>query len=81
MARPARGNRWILNLSDLFTDDLRSDFVDATVQSVTYQGKIWGVLWFTDVGLLWYRKASARIVGSRRHQDLGRAERDGQEDQ
>ena len=56
MARPARGNRWILNLSDLFTDDLRSDFVNAAIQSVTYQDRIWGVPWFTDAGLLWYRK-------------------------
>src|ERR671932_374413 len=49
-------NGWILDLSDLFTEDLRSDFVNAAIQSVTYQGKIWGVPWFTDAGLLWYRK-------------------------
>ena len=49
-------NGWILDLSDLFTEDMRSDFVNATVQSVTYQDKIWGVPWFTDAGLFWYRK-------------------------
>jgi multiple sugar transport system substrate-binding protein len=49
-------NGWILDLSDLFTEDMRSDFVDAAVDSVTYQGKVWGVPWFTDAGLLWYRK-------------------------
>src|SRR5919202_1454139 len=49
-------NGWILDLSDLFTEDLRSDFVNAAIQSVTYQDRIWGVPWFTDAGLLWYRK-------------------------
>jgi multiple sugar transport system substrate-binding protein len=49
-------NGWILDLSDLFTEAMRSDFVDAAVDSVTYQGKVWGVPWFTDAGLLWYRK-------------------------
>jgi trehalose/maltose transport system substrate-binding protein len=49
-------NGWILDLSDLFTESMRSDFVDAAIQSVTYQGKVWGVPWFTDAGLLWYRK-------------------------
>jgi multiple sugar transport system substrate-binding protein len=49
-------NGWILDLSDLFTEDMRSDFVDAAIDSVTYKGKFWGVPWFTDAGLLWYRK-------------------------
>lgn len=49
-------NGWILDLSDRFTEDMRSDFVDATIDSVTYQDRIWGVPWFTDAGLLWYRK-------------------------
>jgi multiple sugar transport system substrate-binding protein len=49
-------NGWILDLSDRFTGSMRSDFVDAAIQSVTYQDKVWGVPWFTDAGLLWYRK-------------------------
>jgi multiple sugar transport system substrate-binding protein len=49
-------NGWILDLSDLFTEDLRSDFIDAAVQSVTYQDKIWGVPWFADAGVLYYRR-------------------------
>jgi multiple sugar transport system substrate-binding protein len=49
-------NGWILDLSDLFTEDLRSDFIDAAVQSVTYQDKIWGLPWFTDAGMLYYRR-------------------------
>lgn len=49
-------NGWILDLSDRFTEDMRGDFVDATIDSVTYQDRIWGVPWFTDAGLLWYRK-------------------------
>jgi len=31
-------------------------FLDAPIEANTYQGKIWGVPWFTDVGLLYYRK-------------------------
>jgi len=49
-------NGWILDLSDRFTEDIRSDFVDAAVQSVLYQDKAWGVPWFTDAGLLYYRQ-------------------------
>jgi multiple sugar transport system substrate-binding protein len=49
-------NGWILDLSDLFTEDLRSDFIDAAVQAVTYQDKIWGLPWFTDAGMLYYRR-------------------------
>ena len=49
-------NGWILDLSDRFTEDMRSDFVGAAIDSVTYKGKFWGVPWFTDAGLLWYRK-------------------------
>lgn len=49
-------NGWILDLSDRFTEDMRGDFVDAAVQSVLYQDSVWGVPWFTDAGLLYYRQ-------------------------
>jgi len=34
----------------------RDKFLDAPIEANTYQGKNWGVPWFTDVGLLFYRK-------------------------
>lgn len=49
-------NGWILDLSDRFTEEMRSDFVDAAVESVLYQDRVWGVPWFTDAGLLYYRQ-------------------------
>ena len=33
----------------------RGDFVDAALDSATYRNRIWGVPWFTDAGLLYYR--------------------------
>jgi multiple sugar transport system substrate-binding protein len=50
----ARG--WISDLSDLFTADLREPYLPATVDSNTYEGKVYGVPWFTDAGMLFYRK-------------------------
>jgi multiple sugar transport system substrate-binding protein len=49
-------NGWIEDLGDRFTEDMRSEFLDAPVQASTYQGKVFGVPWYTDVGVLFYRK-------------------------
>jgi multiple sugar transport system substrate-binding protein len=49
----ARG--WILDLSDLFKGGLRESFLPATIVSNTYEGGIYGVPWFTDAGVLYYR--------------------------
>jgi multiple sugar transport system substrate-binding protein len=49
-------NSYILDLSDRFTEDMRSKFLEGPVQSNTYEGKVYGVPWFTDAGLLYYRK-------------------------
>lgn len=48
-------NGYILDLSDRFTEDMRSKFLDGPVQANTYEGKVYGVPWFTDAGLLYYR--------------------------
>jgi multiple sugar transport system substrate-binding protein len=47
---------WIADLSGRFPHSERQLFIDATIEANTYQGKLWGVPWFTDVGLLYYRK-------------------------
>lgn len=48
-------NGWITDLSGRFTPQLREGFVSATLESVTYQDEVWGVPFFTDVGLMYYR--------------------------
>jgi multiple sugar transport system substrate-binding protein len=49
-------NGWILDLSDRFTEEDRAEFLPAPIESNTYEGKIYGVPWFTDAGLLYYRQ-------------------------
>ena len=49
-------NGWILDVSDKFPKSQQQQFLDGPIQSLTYQGKIYGVPWFTDAGMLYYRK-------------------------
>jgi len=49
-------NGWILDLSDKFTEEDRADFLPGPVESNTYEDKVYGVPWFTDAGMLYYRK-------------------------
>jgi len=47
---------WISDLSARFTEDLRGSHLPATINSNTYEGGVYGVPWFTDAGMLYYRK-------------------------
>jgi multiple sugar transport system substrate-binding protein len=47
---------WIADLSARFTPAMQEEFIPGTVQAMMFQDKIWGVPWFTDSGLLYYRK-------------------------
>jgi multiple sugar transport system substrate-binding protein len=49
-------NGWISDLSGLFTAELRRPYLPATIDSNTYEGAVYGVPWFTDAGMLYYRK-------------------------
>jgi multiple sugar transport system substrate-binding protein len=49
-------NDWIEDLSDLFTEEMQSDFLDSTIETGMYKGQIYGVPWYSDAGLLYYRK-------------------------
>jgi len=55
--------RWIAELSNRFSSSGWKRFLDAPIQANTCQGKIWGVPWFTDVGLLYYREDLLRRSG------------------
>lgn len=48
-------NGYIADLSDRFTEDERSAFLPATIEAMTYQGGIYGVPWYTDAGMLYFR--------------------------
>ncbi|CAA9443018.1 MAG: Maltodextrin ABC transporter, substrate-binding protein MdxE [uncultured Rubrobacteraceae bacterium] len=48
-------NGYIADLSDRFPEDERGAFLPATIEAMTYQGGIYGVPWYTDAGMLYYR--------------------------
>ncbi len=47
---------WLMDLSPWFSADKQAKFLPATIRAATFQGGIYGVPWFTDAGLLYYRK-------------------------
>jgi multiple sugar transport system substrate-binding protein len=49
-------NGWILDLSDRFTGGMQQDYLEGPLGSVQYEGKVWGVPWFTDAGMFYLRK-------------------------
>ena len=53
-------NGWIEDLSRRMYSDYSPQvpdaFLDAPLSTVSFQNKLWGVPWFTDAGLLYYRR-------------------------
>ena len=53
-------NGWIEDLSGRMYSDYEPQvpdaFLDAPLSTVSYQNSLWGVPWFTDVGVLYYRR-------------------------
>jgi multiple sugar transport system substrate-binding protein len=49
-------NGWLADLSDRFSEAERSAFVDGTIQSFTYGGRIYGVPRVLYAGMLYYLK-------------------------
>lgn len=48
---------WVRDLGDLVSDVYGRDaFLDAPMRTARYQRKVWGVPWFTDAGMLFYRR-------------------------
>jgi multiple sugar transport system substrate-binding protein len=48
-------NGWIQDLSDRFPEEERAQFLEGPIESNTLEGKIYGVPWFTDAGMFYYR--------------------------
>ena len=47
---------WALDLTQRFDQGMRRDFLDGPVSSVQFEGKFYGVPYWTDAGVFWYRK-------------------------
>lgn len=45
---------WLSDLSERFTD--QDEFLPGPMQAMSYEGKVYGVPWYTDSGLLYYRR-------------------------
>ncbi|WP_119066708.1 ABC transporter substrate-binding protein [Rubrobacter indicoceani] len=48
-------NGWLADLSDRFDEGTRGEYLEGPVEAVTYDGGVYGVPWFTDAGMLYYR--------------------------
>ncbi len=48
-------NGYILDLSDRFTQKMQQNYLEGPIQAVQYEGKTYGVPWFTDAGMFYYR--------------------------
>ena len=49
-------NGWILDLSDRFPESEQSKFLEGPMQAMQYEDGVYGVPWYTDAGLLYYRR-------------------------
>jgi multiple sugar transport system substrate-binding protein len=47
---------WISDLSDRFPESRQQAFLPGSVEAIIFDGKPYGMPWFTDTGLLYYRK-------------------------
>ena len=47
---------WIEPLDSLFSKEAQSKFLPGTIKGCTYLNQIWAVPWYTDSGVLFYRK-------------------------
>ena len=57
-------NGWIEDLSDRFYGVYRpDDFVGAALNTAFYSMRIWGVPWYTDAGMLFYRRDLLQASG------------------
>src|SRR5215213_135859 len=47
---------WIVDMTDKFPESEQKKFLEGPLQSVSYEGKVWGIPWYTDAGMLYHRK-------------------------
>jgi multiple sugar transport system substrate-binding protein len=49
-------NGYIADLSDRFSEEERNEYLPAVIEANTYEGGIYGVPWYIDAGMLYYRR-------------------------
>jgi multiple sugar transport system substrate-binding protein len=49
-------NGYIFDLSDRFTGGMQQDYLAGPLGAVQYEGSVYGVPWFTDAGMFYYRR-------------------------
>lgn len=54
---------FILDVSDRIPEDVRADIWPGALESVTYQGKLYGMPWLNDVLYLYYNRAMLEQAG------------------
>ncbi len=47
---------WVSDLSDRFPESTQREFLPGSVEAIIYNGKSYAMPWYTDTGLLYYRK-------------------------
>jgi multiple sugar transport system substrate-binding protein len=47
---------WLLDLSDRVDAELRADLFPAPLEACTHEGRLYGVPWYIDAGVLYYRR-------------------------
>ena len=47
---------WLAPLDKYVTPDFKSQFFEGTIQGATYKNQLYGLPWYINVGLLYYRK-------------------------
>jgi len=50
------GQNVLLPLDQYFPTAVQSQYIPGTIQDVHYNGKLYGMPWFTDFGMIYYRK-------------------------
>src|SRR5687767_7371675 len=47
---------WLLDITPMLAPDELAVFFPSTVEAATYRGRVWGMPWNMNVGLLYYRR-------------------------
>jgi multiple sugar transport system substrate-binding protein len=49
-------NGWVTDLTDRFPESTQKEYLPGSVDAIIYDGKPYAMPWYTDTGLLYYRK-------------------------
>ena len=49
-------NGWVTDLTDRFPESTQKEYLPGSVEAIIFDGKPYAMPWYTDTGLLYYRK-------------------------